>query len=79
MASHLNRDRWFRKTSTGTLMMLRVSAEAEQQFHREYRTVYRDAHNTGRAAAAALCRHLMDSKGYSLSEAWTAVKRMFNS
>lgn len=40
MGRHLNVDRWFDRTSTGTLQRKRVSAEREKQFPIGYRKLY---------------------------------------
>ena len=69
---HLRKERWFCKTSTGSLKMKRVSKKLEEQFPREYRKVYQA---TG---ALSLVIFLQKTLSCSLAEAWEKTKFMFN-
>jgi hypothetical protein len=72
MAKHLNRDRWMRRTTTGSWMLKRVSADNEAQFPRRYREILRDH------GAARLVKIVMDDFGLDLAESWSKVKDMVN-
>lgn len=72
MSRYLKVDRWFDRTSTGTLRRKRVSAEREKQFCLRYRKVYQ------LEGASKLTKLVKDERGLSLAEAWSEVKRMFN-
>ena len=69
---HLHKDRWFCKTSTGSLKMKRVSKKLEGQFPREYRKIYQAMGVVG------LVFFLQKNAGYSLAEARAKIKFMFN-
>lgn len=69
---HLHKDRWFCKTSTGSLRMKRVAKGLEEQFPREYRKVYQTS------GAFGLVSFVQKRAGCSLAEAWKKTKFMFN-
>jgi hypothetical protein len=72
MGRHLNVERWFDKTSTGTLRKKRVSAARAEQFPQRYRNIYRTQ------GLANLVRLIMQENDLSLADAWQRVKSMFN-
>ena len=69
---HLHKERWFCKTSTGSLKMKRVSKKLGEQFPREYRKVYQAS------GARGLVIFVQKEVGCSLAEAWEKTKFMFN-
>jgi hypothetical protein len=75
---HLNTAPWFRRTSGGNLQRLRVSGTREAHFPLALRKVYQEAQNARQSGASQLCRHLMDSRGLTLAQAWAECKRLFN-
>lgn len=69
----LNSDRWFVRTSTGTLRKKRVSAQKELQFPRWAREIFQQQ------GTPALVKEIR--KRYplmSVSTVWEAVETMFN-
>ena len=72
MGKHLKTENWFIKQSTGTMKMKRVSAKAEQQFPRVYRSSYQQYGLPG------LIRLVQNNFQCGLGEAWARVKMMFN-
>lgn len=72
MGRHLNVERWFDKTSTGTLRKKRVSTARTEQFPQRYRNIYRTQ------GLANLVRLIMQENDLSLADAWQRVKSMFN-
>ena len=72
MGRHLQVERWFDKTETGTLRRKRVSAKAETQFPRELRILYQTK------GLGALVLHIRESENLWLVDAWARVRRMFN-
>lgn len=69
---HINVDRWFDKTSTGTLRAKRVSAAKEAQFPKKYRAIYQ------KHGVVRLVKQVCDDRNISLAPAWDVVKHMFN-
>lgn len=73
MGRHLKLDRWYDKTSTGTLRMKRVSAANETKFPRKWRVIL------SKEGASKTVKALMDSMpSTSLAEAWAKLKSMVN-
>lgn len=72
MGRHLQVERWFDKTKTGTLRRKRVSAKAEAQFPRELRILYQTK------GLGALVLHIRENENLWLADAWARVRRMFN-
>ena len=72
MDRHLQVERWFDKTETGTLRRKRVSAKAEAQFPHELRILYQTN------GLGALVLHIRECENLGLVDAWAKVERMFN-
>ena len=72
MSRHLQVERWFNETETGTLRRKRVSAKAEAQFPHYLRILYQTN------GLLALVLHIRDSENLGLVDAWATVQRMFN-
>ena len=72
MGRHLNVERWFDTTSTGTLKRKRVSAERAAQFPACYREIYRTQ------GLAKLTKLIRQENDLSLQAAWQRIKSMFN-
>lgn len=75
---HLQTQRWFRRSSAGRWQRLRVSRALEAHFPLALRIVYQEAQNARQSGPSHLTRHLMDTRGLTLAEAWAEVKRLFN-
>lgn len=72
MGRHLKTDRIMRRTTTGSWMLKRVSAEVEKRFPRKYREILRDR------GAIGLTVVLKEENGWTLGQAWAEAKRMVN-
>lgn len=72
MGRHLQVERWFNETETGTLRRKRVSAKAEAQFPHELRILYQTN------GLLALVLHIRECENLELVDAWARVERMFN-
>ena len=72
MSRHLQVERWFNETETGTLRRKRVSAKAEAQFPHQLRILYQTN------GLLALVLHIRECENLGLVDAWARVERMFN-
>lgn len=75
---NLQVSRWFDMTDNGNLRMKRVSKENELKFPRKYRLIYQEAMNKHSNGASKLCIELIKETDYSVTDAWTRMKEMFN-